>query len=300
MPSNIPVITPAQSLEAYQDCVNPVIDVGGLLAVVPELVAMASSGDINASSEQRAQLKFLSAHLAAIPLGTVDQLNNCPPEDWSVGSCINTGEPVVLPAYNCSGGTGAGTVGFKRGGPESPMLYPWFPFRLFGAGRKNLWSPLSAPLSLARANQLGRATWKARNIYGGDWDQGLLNAVLTQQPIDEQAAMLLQRARGGFSSSFRFPFATGDCSGSGVNSELGAINANALQWMIAQDGANGEIVMFPSGWPAGWDLSFKLHTQNATTVSGRCSGGKLRDFVVRPAWRASDVSFGAGGAGCSR
>ena len=89
VPSNIPVITPAQSLEAYQDCVNPVIDVGGLLAVVPELEALLSVGAINASSEQQAQLRHLSTHLAALPLGTADMLHNCQAADGShsVNNC---------------------------------------------------------------------------------------------------------------------------------------------------------------------------------------------------------------------
>eukprot|EP01051_Picozoa_sp_SAG22_P001274 SAG22_NODE_48_length_24654_cov_4.406394_22_plen_477_part_00 len=301
VPSDIPVITPAQSLEAYQDCVNPVVDVAGLLAIVPALVKSQNENHINASSEQQAQLRYLSSHLAALPLGVPSQLNNC--NDTGARSLNNCSAPsaedaVVLAAYNCSGGTGSGAVGFKPGGPEAPMMYPWFPFRLFGAGRDNVWSPTAPPLSLARANALGGATYKVRGVFGGPWDQGLLNSVLTQQPIADQAAMLVERAQLGFAPKKRFPFAVGDCAGSGANSELGAINSHALQLMISQDGADGSIVMFPGGWLASWQLTFKLHTQNDTTIEGRCAGSKLTEFVVTPPSRMHDVTFGALNTGC--
>ena len=54
------------------------------------------------------------------------------------------------------------------------------------------------------------------------------------------------------------------------------------------DDAAGTITLFP-GWPAAWDVRFKLKGARNTTVEAECSGGVLRSLKVTPPGRAKDV-----------
>jgi len=61
-----------------------------------------------------------------------------------------------------------------------------------------------------------------------------------------------------------------------------------LHSMLLQHTAKGELLLFPA-WPAGWDVSFKLHAPGGTTVQGRCVNGTVNSLTVTPATRWADV-----------
>jgi hypothetical protein len=58
--------------------------------------------------------------------------------------------------------------------------------------------------------------------------------------------------------------------------------------MLLQHNRKHEILLFPA-WPAGWDVSFKLHAPGGTVVQARCVKGALDGLVVTPSSRHADV-----------
>ncbi|MDH3345887.1 MAG: hypothetical protein OEL75_01745, partial [Kiritimatiellaceae bacterium] len=60
-----------------------------------------------------------------------------------------------------------------------------------------------------------------------------------------------------------------------------------LQTMILQ-ADDGKIRLLPA-WPKNWDLDFKLHAPQGTTVEGRVNNGKLVDMKVTPESRRQDI-----------
>ena len=62
-----------------------------------------------------------------------------------------------------------------------------------------------------------------------------------------------------------------------------------MQRMLVQE-SNGKIVLLPA-WPADWDVDFKLHLENKTTVQGKVMNGKLVDWSIEPTSRRGDVDI---------
>jgi hypothetical protein len=57
--------------------------------------------------------------------------------------------------------------------------------------------------------------------------------------------------------------------------------------MLVQE-AGGKILLLPA-WPASWDVDFKLHLSDRTTISGKVVSGKLTGWSVTPSARRKDV-----------
>jgi hypothetical protein len=99
---------PAQSLETWQDVVNPTPDVAGLHWVLGKLLALPKE---DAGPDRRAFWTRLAAKLPPVAVGEVD------------------GQKRILPADTVSG---------ERANMENPELYAVFPFRLYGVGKPDL------------------------------------------------------------------------------------------------------------------------------------------------------------------
>ena len=61
----------------------------------------------------------------------------------------------------------------------------------------------------------------------------------------------------------------------------------ALQRMLMQCEGK-KLLLFPA-WPKDWDVDFKLHAPQNTTVECVYRGGKVEKLVVMPEGRAKDV-----------
>ena len=61
----------------------------------------------------------------------------------------------------------------------------------------------------------------------------------------------------------------------------------ALQTMLLQ-ADHGKILVLPA-WPREWDVDFKLHAPENTTVEGSVRGGKLENLKVVPETRKKNV-----------
>ncbi len=60
-----------------------------------------------------------------------------------------------------------------------------------------------------------------------------------------------------------------------------------LQEMLLQTPGN-RILLFPA-WPKEWDVDFKLHAPQQTTVEAVLKGGKIISLKVTPEFRREDV-----------
>jgi hypothetical protein len=60
-----------------------------------------------------------------------------------------------------------------------------------------------------------------------------------------------------------------------------------LQDMLLQ--TDGKRILLLPAWPPDWDVDFKLHAPEHTTVEGKVRGGKLVNLLVTPVLRRADV-----------
>ncbi|MBO5455249.1 MAG: hypothetical protein J6A20_01895 [Muribaculaceae bacterium] len=69
----------------------------------------------------------------------------------------------------------------------------------------------------------------------------------------------------------------------------GGAFAMGLQQMLLQD-ADGKILILPA-FPKEWDVDFKLHAHDRTTVRVRKKGSKIEKIDVIPSIRTTDLQF---------
>lgn len=162
----------------------------------------------------------------------------------------------------------------ERKNSENPEMYAVFPFRLFGVGKPDL--------ALARDSFAARAV---KNASG--WHPDAVMAAFLGE-ADEARAYTLSM----FSNKdllLRFPAFWGrpNTPDYWPDQDNGANAVQALQRMLLQ-ADDGKIQLLPA-WPIGWNVRFKLHAPQDTTIEGSFIDGKLRTIVVTPASRRKDV-----------
>jgi hypothetical protein len=158
---------------------------------------------------------------------------------------------------------------------ENPELYCVFPYRLFSTGKPGL--------------DTGRCTWDNRvfgkplaTSWGGFWQHGIHATYLGW--ADSAKVEIINRLYD--TRGWRFPtfFTYGDyppCQAfAGVAQKV--INAALIQ---ADD---GKILLFPA-WPKDWDVEFKLHTLEQTSVDVKYKDGEITYLSVIPAERYNDI-----------
>jgi hypothetical protein len=69
----------------------------------------------------------------------------------------------------------------------------------------------------------------------------------------------------------------------------GSVAMIALQAMLIQ--AEGRRIFLLPAWPQGWDVSFKLHAPENTTVQAVYRNGRVERLEVHPAKRKADVTL---------
>jgi hypothetical protein len=155
----------------------------------------------------------------------------------------------------------------------SPELYPVFPYDLFSLGQPNL--------------DTMRNTWKIipaghRDGYVS-WEQMVIHAARLGNTSNAKNLVLKKLGDG----NRRFPafFPVGHDWQPDHN--WGSSGMIALQEMLMQT-IGDEIRLLPA-WPKDWDVDFKLHAPQQTTVEGRVRKGELMDLKVTPESRRKDV-----------
>lgn len=157
---------------------------------------------------------------------------------------------------------------------ETPQLYPVFPWRIYGIGREKLELARNTyfydPDAIKFRSHTG---WKQDNIWAACL--GL---------TEEAKRLSLAKLSDG---PHRFPAFWGPGYDWTPDHNWGGSGMIGLQEMLLQ--TNGkQILLFPA-WPKEWDVHFKLHAPDKTTVEVTLKGGEVKDLKVLPENRKKDI-----------
>ena len=246
------VLYPANSIEYTVGATNPVEAVAGLHRITGALLALGS--DVLPAAP-REYLEGVRARLPDLPTGTLG--------DHTVLAVADSFEK----AYNRW---------------ELPELYAAWPYRLVGVTK-----PETLPVA--------RATWK---LLPGERTKFLHRDFSWMPVVVNMAALGLPgeaktRVTDKLSdkkAQLRFPAFFGPGHDWLPDHNWGGSGMVGLQEMVlaADPYGDGRLHLLPA-WPREWDLRFKLHAAQATTVEGELRGGRLVSLNVTPASRLADV-----------
>lgn len=157
---------------------------------------------------------------------------------------------------------------------EAPQLYPVFPWGLYGVGLPDIEVAQNTywhdPDVQKFRSHIG---WKQDNIFAA------------RLGLTEEAKRLTLLKLGN--ANRRFPTFWGPGFDWVPDHNWGGSGMIGLQEMLLQT-VDNKILLFPA-WPKEWDVDFKLHASQQTTVSGKLRNGKLIDLQVLPIERKRDV-----------
>ena len=163
----------------------------------------------------------------------------------------------------------------SRHNSENPELYAVFPYRVYALGKPDLDVALEA--------------WRRRAVKRtGGWSQDAIQAALlglTAEARGFVAANFANHHRGS-----RFPAFWGPNFDWIPDQDHGSVAMIALQSMLLQ--SEGRRITLLPAWPADWNVDFKLHAPQGTTVEGSVRAGKVERLEVTPAARRGDVVVG--------
>jgi len=172
------------------------------------------------------------------------------------------GAKLLAPAYEYSG----------KQNIENPELYAVFPYRRFGVGKDNI--------------ELGIRTFNARESRENrGWQQHSIKAAYLG--LTEEAAKLMAEYFNAGTTVYRFPTMWGPNYDWVPDQDHGSVAMIALQRMLLQCEGD-EIYLFPA-WPKHWDVDFKLHASNKTTIDGILKNGEITQMKVTPNERERNI-----------
>jgi hypothetical protein len=256
------VIFPSKACETFRAATNPADLVSGLQACVDAILEldddMLELRDKAYYQELREVIPPFAYNEEAGTTYLMDKLPNF--EEGSLYS--KPGVRTILPAKSWK----------EYGNGELPMLYPLFPFNRFALGKDDM--------------QVFRDTYEQGNFRKGNvvsWHQdGIFFARMGQT---EKAADF--NCRKLDDSDRRFPTFWGPGHDWVPDHNWGGSGLIGLQEMLMQT-IGDEIRLFPA-WPKDWDVGFKLHAPQQTTVEGRLKDGTIVELTVTPESRRADV-----------
>ena len=155
---------------------------------------------------------------------------------------------------------------------ENARLYAVWPYCLYGIGRGDL--------AMAIHSYHTRPVKSNRHYC---WTNDIVFAAhlgLTREAMNHLASRFVLKG------PFRFPamYYHGEWV---PDHENGGVCQNTVQSMLLQD-VGDKIYILPA-WPKEWNVSFKLHASQNTTVEGVYRGGKLISIEVTPESRRKDM-----------
>ncbi|MEG1230546.1 MAG: DUF5703 domain-containing protein [Flavobacterium sp.] len=157
---------------------------------------------------------------------------------------------------------------------EVPQLYPVYPWGIYGVGKPDLETALNTwkydPDALKFRSHIG---WKQDNIFSA-------RLGLTEE---SKKYNLLKMAN----SDRRFPAFWGPGFDWVPDHNWGGSGMIGMQEMLLQE-ADGKIYLFPA-WPKDWNVHFKLHAKQNTTIEAELLNGELKILKVLPEERKKDI-----------
>jgi hypothetical protein len=245
------LLYPICGLEYAGGATNSIDAVCGLQRVTESLLRLSEL-----SETSRIRLKKIQATLPEIPTGIrQDRLSLLPAR--SLEREYNKWEPIEM--YAC------------------------WPYRLAGITR---------PDTL----QLARDTWETvpedrarlcKQDYS--WMANVANVAALAWPQAAKERAIYKMANTAAPQA-RFPAFFGPGHDWLPDHNWGGAGLTGIQEMILapEPGPNGKLHLF-AGWPAEWDVDFKLYAPGQTLVEGVLEGGMLKSLKVTPASREMDL-----------
>lgn len=248
-------LVPLHAVETYHDAYNPMPVVAGMQAVLQRILALPE--------ELVADRAYFAKMLDLTPALPTEQ---------------REGKTVLAPAEGYAP---------TRHNVELPELYTVFPFRLFTAVQEN--------------DALAQDTFDSCEVFGNfharvigespsyasysGWQYvGLCAALLGR---GEQSADILAHNCGLQNPGHRFPAMWGPVYDAVPDVDHGANILTQLQWMLMQ--TDGDKIFLLPAWKREWNVSFKLHAPQQTTVEVCYENGRLAKLAVTPESRLADV-----------
>ena len=244
----------------------------GKLRLDPAQVVETWWSAVNPSPDV-AGLAFCLDELLKLKAGTIDdqqQWKKLRAEIPDVSLHTPDGKKAIAPAEKWD---------IKRNS-ENGELYPVFPFRIFGLGTGTAGIVDQTMKNRTHKDAFNHACWTQDQIhwaYAGN--------------ASECADGLVSRFRNA-STMCRFPLYGKEGPDSCPDFDHFGAGSVALQRMLVQE-APGKILVLPA-WPKTWDVKFKLHTLQKTSVEGEVKNGRLIRLKVLPEARLKDVVMGDG------
>jgi len=157
---------------------------------------------------------------------------------------------------------------------EVPQLYPVYPWGIYGVGKPDLETALNTWKYDADAIKFrSHIGWKQDNIFAA------------RLGLTEEAAKynLLKMSDSGR----RFSAFWGPGFDWVPDHNWGGAGMIGMQEMLLQE-ANGKIYLFPA-WPKDWNVHFKLHATQNTTIEAELQNGITKIIKVVPQEREKDI-----------
>jgi len=150
---------------------------------------------------------------------------------------------------------------------ETPQLYPVWPWRIYGLGRKDINTAINTYLHDPHALKMRSSKgWKQDNIWA---------ACLGLK--DEAQRLITEKFADG---PYRFAaFNEPAYDWAPDLNKAGAAMAG-LQEMLLQEAEDGSLLLFPA-WPSGWNVSFRLHATSQRTVEAAIHNGKITSRILQ-------------------
>ncbi len=157
---------------------------------------------------------------------------------------------------------------------EPTQLYSVFPWGIYGVGKPDLSTALNTwnydPDAIKFRSYIG---WKQDNIFSA------------RLGLTDEAAKLNGKKMAN--SARRFPAFWGPGFDWVPDHNWGGSGMIGMQEMVLQE-ANGKIYLF-AAWPKEWNVHFKLHASQNTTVEAELQNGELKIIKVIPEERKKDI-----------
>jgi hypothetical protein len=221
------------------------------------------------STSTIAALKTVTTRMLELPDGILSQdkknyldsfLKRIPPFAFTNFN----GQKTIAPAWNWE----------RINNSESPQLYPVFPWSIYGIGKPDL--DIARNTFLFDTNVLkfkSHVGWKQDNIFAA-------RLGLTEEAKKLNLLKLKNSGR-------RFPAFWGPGFDWTPDHNWGGSGMIGLQEMLMQTD-DQKIYLFPA-WPKDWNVHFKLHAKQNTTVEAELFNGELKVIKVIPEERKKDI-----------
>ncbi|WP_018630159.1 DUF5703 domain-containing protein [Niabella aurantiaca] len=246
---------------------NKVLDQDGHLVLYPGSGAETFKMAYNASSTIAA-LKTVIRKLLSAPVYLTAEERNY------FGEFLKRIPPIPYMQYHGKTTIAPARVWARVNNTESAMLYPVFPWGIFGVGRPGLDTAINT-------YQLDSFALKFRSHVG--WKQDNIFAARLGLTKEAKRLTILKLQDSGR----RFPAFWGPGYDWVPDHNWGGSGMIGLQEMLLQ-AVDDKLYLFPA-WPKEWDVSFKLHAPGQTTVAGILKNGKLTALKVVPQSREKDI-----------